>query len=52
MAARAVPLFSEFPTWADLPSLVDTQLMRLEDEMEDGRYVVAPKSPASIRPRT
>lgn len=38
-------LFSEFPTWADLPLLADTKLMRLEDEMEDGHYVVRAEIP-------
>jgi len=38
-------LFPDFPTWADLPLLVDTQLMRLEDEMQDGHYVVRAEIP-------
>ena len=38
-------LFTDFPTWADLPLLVDTELMRLEDEMEDGHYVVRAEIP-------
>ena len=38
-------LFPDFPTWADLPLLVDTQLMRLEDEMADGHYVVRAEMP-------
>jgi HSP20 family protein len=37
--------FTDFPTWADLPLIVDTQLMRLEDEMQDGRYVVRAEIP-------
>jgi HSP20 family protein len=37
--------FPDFPTWADLPLLVDTQLMRLEDEMQDGHYVVRAEIP-------
>jgi HSP20 family protein len=38
-------LFSGFPTWADLAWFADTQVMRLEDEMEDGRYVVRAEIP-------
>ncbi len=38
-------LFTEFPTWADLPLLADTKLMRLEDEMEGGHYVVRAEIP-------
>jgi HSP20 family molecular chaperone IbpA len=38
-------LFADFATWADIPLLVDTQLMRLEDEMEDGHYVVRAEIP-------
>jgi HSP20 family protein len=38
-------LFTDLPTWADIPWLADTQLMRLEDEMEDGRYVVRAEIP-------
>jgi HSP20 family protein len=38
-------LFPDFPTWADLPLLVDSQLMRLEDEMQDGHYVVRAEIP-------
>jgi HSP20 family protein len=44
-------LFPGFPTWADLwrandlwPAF-DTQLIRLEDEMEDGHYVVRAELP-------
>jgi HSP20 family molecular chaperone IbpA len=43
--AELSEVFSEFPTWADLPLIVDTQVMRLEDEMEDGRYVVRAEIP-------
>ena len=38
-------LFTHFPTWADLPLAVDTQLMRLENEIEDGHYVVRAEIP-------
>ena len=37
-------LFTEFPTWADLP-LIGAQLMRLEDETQDGHYVVRAEIP-------
>ncbi|BBY38549.1 14 kDa antigen [Mycobacterium mantenii] len=37
--------FPDFSTWADLPLLVDTQLMRLEDEVTDGHYVVRAEIP-------
>jgi HSP20 family molecular chaperone IbpA len=37
-------LFTELPTWADLSSIVNTQL-RLEDEIEDGHYVVRAEIP-------
>ena len=45
MAAELPELFTHLPTWADLPLIVDTQLMRLEDEMEDGHYVVQAEIP-------
>ena len=44
-------LFPGFPTWADLwrandlSPAFDTQLIRLEDEMEDGHYVVRAELP-------
>jgi HSP20 family protein len=38
-------LFTDLPTWADIPWVADTQLMRLEDEIEDGRYVVRAEIP-------
>jgi HSP20 family protein len=38
-------LFTDFPTWADLPLFLDTQLIRLEDEMKDGHYVVRAEIP-------
>jgi HSP20 family protein len=37
-------LFTQFPTWADLSLIVNTQL-RLEDEIEDGHYVVRAEIP-------
>ena len=43
--AELSEVFTEFPTWADLPLIVDTQPMRLEDEMEDGHYVVRAEIP-------
>ena len=33
-------LFAGFPAWAGLRPFSDTQLIRLEDEIEDGHYVV------------
>ena len=38
-------VFTDLPTWADLPLIVDTQPMRLEDEIEDGHYVVRAEIP-------
>ena len=38
-------LFPDVPMWADLPLLIDTQLMRLEDEIQDGHYVVRAEIP-------
>lgn len=37
--------FTSFPSLAELPLAFDTQLMRLEDEMEDGHYVVRAEIP-------
>jgi HSP20 family protein len=42
---KLTELFTDFPTWAGLPVLVDAKLMRLEDEMEDGHYVVRAEIP-------
>ena len=38
-------LFTDFPMWADVPLIVDTQLMRLEAGMQDGHYVVRAEIP-------
>ena len=38
-------LFAGFPTWAGLRPFSDTQLIRLEDEIEDGHYVVRAELP-------
>lgn len=32
--------FTDFPTWANLAPLVDTHLIRLEDRIQDGHYVI------------
>ena len=37
--------FSAFPSFAGLRSMFDTRLMRLEDEMVDGRYEVRAEIP-------
>ena len=44
--------FAGFPSFAGIRPLFDTRLMRLEDEMTDGRYEVRAEMPASTRPRT
>jgi HSP20 family protein len=38
-------LFTPFPTWANLKSTVDTRLIRLEDEMQDGHYMIRAELP-------
>lgn len=38
-------LFAGFPTLAGLRPAFDTRVMRLEDEMKDGRYVVRAEMP-------
>ena len=45
-------LFTGFPGWSDLRPTLENRLMRLEDEMEDGHYVVRAEIPESTRPRT
>jgi HSP20 family molecular chaperone IbpA len=43
--------FSSFPSFAGIRSMFDTRLMRLEDEMVDGRYEVRSEIPG-IDPAT
>jgi HSP20 family molecular chaperone IbpA len=43
--------FSAFPSFAGIRSMFDTRLMRLEDEMVDGRYEVRAEIPG-IDPAT
>ncbi|UGT94378.1 Hsp20/alpha crystallin family protein [Mycobacterium ostraviense] len=38
-------LFTAFPSFAGLRPMFDTRLMRLEDEMAEGRYVVRAEMP-------
>ncbi len=38
-------LFNGFPGWADLRPTLENRLMRLEDEMADGHYVVRAEIP-------
>jgi HSP20 family protein len=38
-------LFTGFPGWADLRPTLENRLMRLEDELEDGHYVVRAEIP-------
>jgi HSP20 family protein len=38
-------MFPGFPAWADLWSMADTHLIRLEDEVEDGHYVIRAELP-------
>jgi HSP20 family molecular chaperone IbpA len=38
-------LLAGFPSWANLRPVFDTQLMRLEDELKDGRYEVRAEIP-------
>jgi HSP20 family molecular chaperone IbpA len=37
--------FSGFPTWADFRLMFDTHPMRLEEDIEDGRYVLRAELP-------
>jgi HSP20 family protein len=46
LVADPAELFAGFPTWAGLRPFFDThQTMRLEDEIEDGHYVVRAELP-------
>ena len=45
-------LFPAFPSFAGLRPAIDTRLMRLEDEMKDGRYEIRAEIPGMTRPRT
>src|SRR5262245_14965395 len=38
-------LLAGFPSWANLRPVFDTQLMRLEDELKEGRYEVRAEIP-------
>lgn len=38
-------LFTGLPTWAALRPMVDSHLIRLEDEIEDGHYLVRAEIP-------
>jgi HSP20 family molecular chaperone IbpA len=38
-------LFAAFPSFAGLRPVIDTRLMRLEDEMKDGRYEIRAEIP-------
>lgn len=38
-------LFTGFPLWAGFRPIFDTHLIRLEDEIEDGRYVLRAELP-------
>ena len=38
-------LFTGFPAWANLAPMIDTHLIRLEDEVEDGHYVIRAELP-------
>ena len=38
-------LCTGFPSWSGLRPLIDTHLIRLEDEIEDGHYVVRAELP-------
>jgi HSP20 family protein len=38
-------LFTGFPAWANLAPMIDTHLIRLEDEIEDGHYVIRAELP-------
>jgi len=37
--------FTGFPTWANLAPMIDTHLIRLEDEVQDGHYVIRAELP-------
>jgi len=45
LLADPAELFARFPTWAGLRPFFDTHLIRLEDEIEDGHYVVRAELP-------
>jgi HSP20 family molecular chaperone IbpA len=38
-------LFTGYPGWSDLRPTLENRLMRLEDEMEDGHYIVRAEIP-------
>jgi HSP20 family protein len=38
-------LWTGFPSWRGLRPMLDTHLIRLEDEMEDGRYLLRAELP-------
>ena len=38
-------LFTGFPAWANLAPTIDAHLIRLEDEIQDGHYVVRAELP-------
>jgi HSP20 family protein len=38
-------LFSDFPSWIGLHPMFESHVIRLEDEMEDGHYVVRAELP-------
>ena len=38
-------LLAGFPSWANLRPVFDTQILRLEDELKDGRYQVRAEIP-------
>jgi HSP20 family protein len=38
-------LFTDFPSWTGLRPLLESRLIRLEDEVEDGHYVVRAEIP-------
>jgi HSP20 family protein len=45
-------LFTGFPAWANLAPMIDPHLIRLEDEIQDGHYVIVPSCPESTRAKT
>jgi HSP20 family molecular chaperone IbpA len=45
LIADSGELFTGFPMWAGLRPFFDTQLIRLEDEIRDGHYVVRAELP-------
>jgi len=38
-------LFTGFPAWANLAPMIDTHLIRLEDDIQDGHYVIRAELP-------